>query len=164
MFFFSIPGITYSSSNVTFSPHGSSVTSLTWKEACRLLSAADALVISSVGKRKIDCFGKAVKAQVFCLKTKKGTPFLRAIVDSRNKKINCFWGKGVKLSINCTGRFKKLCEFHKSKCHDLRPLYAKELDVYHSSITSYSQESSKRINCYFYSSKTIDEDVVSILK
>ncbi len=127
---------------------GEVVLELTLKQACELQGHQELPLVEAVGKDKIDCMGKIILIAPSCLK-KRSDEFLKFSLEE--KKIRCFYGKQVLLSLACDERDKNYCLDSKKSCLSLGQKFAMKLDLFRHSVVE--REKEKVLNCLFDSSK-----------
>lgn len=118
--------------------------SFSFKEVCEKLGAKNLEMIEAKSMSEIDCMGKTFPAIDFCLnKYPIDMTLTRAIVNEKEKIVQCEKSTSVMLSISCDKRDLKYCLNPKKGCEALRKIYAYRLEVAHYSMLE------KNINCYF---------------
>lgn len=117
-----------------------------WKNACSFLTKRSSPLIEYHSADMLDCMGEKKKVMPFCEEKEITNPYLtRAIVDRKNKTIQCVSGKRVILKWKCEGENDKYCKDQEVGCFLFKEKLAKKLKLIHHSLT----DSKTVLNCYF---------------
>ncbi|MCO4793163.1 MAG: hypothetical protein KC493_05605 [Bacteriovoracaceae bacterium] len=120
-----------------------------FKSACESMGFRDNLLIEPKGLIGLDCMGRVVKVNDYCLKKKvKGKLFLRGFLNAETKSVVCQFGNSANLTLSCeTKKTRKYCESPKVSCEKLKNYFAVDLNVTHHS--RLFEGSKEMLNCYF---------------
>jgi hypothetical protein len=122
-----------------------------YKEACTKMGLKHQLLSGAVNTLTLDCMGKEVRVQDFCLKVlDKEVNFLRGYINKKMNEIVCEAGKSARLSILCDKKDKKYCKRPKKSCQKFRKTYAYDLKLDHHSVLE------NILNCHY--EKRINEN------
>lgn len=74
----------------------------TFKEVCETMGYSDNLLIEAKGLVALDCMGRVVKINDFCLRKKeKKRVFLRGYLNPKDSSVICQYGNSASLSLSC---------------------------------------------------------------
>ncbi len=130
-----------------------------YKEVCTQMGIKDALLISKVSKKKIDCMGKIYSISDFCYsKFSESRDYIFSEFDLVDKKVNCNFASQVQVSFECDNKYKEICKDPKKGCLALGKLFARNLESFKS---SKSQTHPAILKCFF--AKTENEKILKSL-
>tara|TARA_R110000868_G_scaffold164359_20_gene396964 strand:+ start:3902 stop:4378 length:477 start_codon:yes stop_codon:yes gene_type:complete len=115
------------------------------KEACEKFGLKDNLLVEAVGSTKLDCMGREVEVAAFCEKIESNDALLRGFVSKSKSQVYCEYGTSVSLSLSCDKDHYHYCQKAETGCKQLRSIFAKKLDLMHSSLTG----TPKVLNCHY---------------
>lgn len=120
----------------------------TLKEFCQEMVTHPSPLIEIKSKSLVDCMGKKVKVEDFCLKKMATDPYYIRGYASDNK-VRCLSGKKVVFRYACKKKDKYCKDNAKNTCTQLKRKLAYRLDLVHASLIDI--ESGKQLNCFYES-------------
>lgn len=115
------------------------------KEACTKAGFEHLLLVEAKNATTIDCMGRDLNALDFCKKVKGSGSLLRGFVSQSKSQVYCEYGETVSLSIVCDQKHYQYCQNAERGCEQLRPVFADELKLMHSSLTG----APTNLNCHY---------------
>ena len=162
--FFSI-GAHSKSELIQFDVTGRKHQTYSLKTVCENLGHKHNLIVDRENQLQVDCMGKKVKVGDFCTKKSFSAPFLRGFIPrprpEEKPRAFCVTGKQARLKLSCESKkTRSYCRYPQKSCEKLRPTYAFELEVMHSSRKVLGGKETLR--CYFGQKESMEvEDVMS---
>lgn len=117
----------------------------TLKETCEGLGLKDNLLVEAIGTTQVDCMGRNIEVATFCDKIESRDALLRGFVSKSKSQVYCEYGTSVSLSLSCDKDHYVYCQSAKTGCEQLKSVFAKSLELMHSSLTG----TPKVLNCHF---------------
>lgn len=117
-----------------------------FKDVCKFLTKRESPLVEYKSISKLNCMGDIKEVAPFCDYKEAPNPYyIRAIVNKKEKKVECLSAKKVIIKYQCEGKQDKYCIDSEMGCFMLGEKLAKRLKVSHDSKT----EEDKYLNCYF---------------
>jgi hypothetical protein len=124
----------------------------TSKEACIKHGFKNTLLTDVKNFSEIDCMGKPLKALKFCRDLKNESSYLlRGYALKEDNQVVCQYGSQVRLKVECSNKYKKLCNNEKQGCLSLGTVYASELSLDYYSLGVDNKAAGKVLRCHFSS-------------
>lgn len=115
------------------------------KEACEKAGFEHLLLVEAASPVAVDCMGRELNVQSFCEKIEGPSNLIRGFVSRSKSQVYCEYGEAVSLTLKCDQEHYKYCQNAKKGCEDLRSVFAKKLELMHSSFTG----TPTNLNCHY---------------